>query len=70
MLERRRFLIDRRSGADRRRLHNLDYFSNGGVERRSGKERRLKVERREEWIRVSKWASVFLKNLRIGKFLK
>ncbi len=31
---------DRRSGIDRRKSNNRDYFSNGGLERRSWHERR------------------------------
>jgi hypothetical protein len=32
---------DRRTGQDRRKLQNPDFFSEGGVERRSWKERRF-----------------------------
>jgi hypothetical protein len=46
MLERRHSDIDRRSGKDRRRVYDFDYFFNGGVERRDWIERRSKVERR------------------------
>lgn len=57
--------MDRRSGEDRRRAYDLDYFSNGGVERRYWKERRSNVERRVDWTRVSKWSSVSLKALKV-----
>jgi len=60
VLGRRCSVTDRRSGEDRRREHNLDYFSNGGVERRSWQERRSQVERRRDWLRVTKWSSVLL----------
>ena len=50
--------IDRRSGEDRRRTYDIDFFSNGGREKRSGKERRQQGERRKYWARVSKWSSV------------
>ena len=50
--------FDRRSGEDRRHVYDVDYFQNGGVERRSGKSRRLQGERREDCTRVSKWSSV------------
>jgi hypothetical protein len=56
--------MDRRSGEDRRRAYDLDYFSNGGVERRHWKEQRSNVERRIDWTRVSKWSSVSLKALK------
>jgi hypothetical protein len=57
--------LDRRSGDDRRKAYDLDYFLNGGVERRSWKERRTNAERRTGWTRVSKWASVSQKTLTI-----
>ena len=52
--------IDRRSGEDKRKRYNLDYFTDGGEERRKGKERRQSGERRSGWVRVYKWCSVFL----------
>jgi hypothetical protein len=56
----RRSLVDRRSGEDKRRLYSLDYFTDGGEERRKGRERRQSGERRSAWMRVYKWCSVFL----------
>jgi hypothetical protein len=56
----RRSLFDRRSGDDNRKLYNLDYFIDGGRERRKGKERRQSGERRSGWARVYNWCSVFL----------
>ena len=56
----RRSLVDRRSGEDMRRLYSLDYFTDGGEERRRGRERRQTGERRSAWARVYKWCSVFL----------
>ena len=60
MTERRGYRIDRRSGDDRRKVHNLNYFIRGGVERRKFKERRSQVERRKTWLRVDEWVSVFV----------
>ena len=57
--------LDRRSGEDRRRVYDLEYFGNGGVERRSWKEQRSHVERRVGWTRVSEWCSVSLKALKV-----
>jgi len=51
--------LDRRSGEDRRKTYSLDYFVNGGKERRQAEERRHKGERRNEWSRIDKWYSVF-----------
>jgi hypothetical protein len=56
----KRSLVDRRSGEDKRKRYNLDYFTDGGEERRKGKERRQSEERRSGWARVYKWCSVFL----------
>ncbi|NVM24707.1 MAG: hypothetical protein HWN70_02160 [Desulfobacterales bacterium] len=57
MLEKRLSGIDRRSQKDRCTVYDLDYFFNGGVERRSWLERRSQAERRERWKRVNRWAS-------------
>jgi hypothetical protein len=51
-------LVDRRSGFDRREAYDLDYFRNGGGERRSGKERRHPHERRDQCVRISRWSSI------------
>ena len=56
----KRSLFDRRSGDDKRKLYSLDYFTEGGRERRKGKERRQSGERRSGWARVYNWCSVFL----------
>jgi hypothetical protein len=50
--------LDRRSGEDRREAYDLDYFRNGGTERREQGERRQPQERREDCIRVSDWSSI------------
>ena len=57
--------LDRRSGEDRRRVYDLEYFTNGGIERRTWKEQRAQVERRVGWTRVSEWCSVSLKALKV-----
>jgi len=50
--------LDRRSGDDRREAYDLDYFRDGGTERREKNERRHPRERRDGCIRVSEWSSV------------
>jgi hypothetical protein len=55
---------DRRSIEERRKVHDLDYFSAGGVERRRWKEQRKEPERRTGWIRVDRWTSVCLKYIK------
>lgn len=58
--KKKRAFFDRRSGQDRRNAYNLDYFVDGGTERRnsSGEERRAEdQDRRKEWIKISSWSS-------------
>ena len=43
---RKRSLVDRRSGDDRRKTYSLDYFENDGKERRLKEEQRQQGERR------------------------
>ena len=53
--------IDRRSLHDRRQVHSVDYFLMGGIERRKIRNRRKnKIERRENWVRITEWTSVFV----------
>jgi hypothetical protein len=56
----KRSLIDRRSGDDKRKAYSLDYFFTGGEERRRLRERRIAGERRRNWVRVSRWCSVYV----------
>ena len=39
---------------------DLDYFKDGGRERRKYTERRRSEERRSDWVRVRKWCSVYV----------
>ena len=55
--EKRYQFRDRRSGEDRRMLHCLEYFKDGGIDRRSSLERRDNTERRTDCVRVSEWSS-------------
>lgn len=50
--------LDRRSGDDRRETHSLNYFEDGGIERRTHQERRNRRERRVGYTRISPWTSV------------
>ncbi len=59
----RRSRVDRRSGEERRRTYDLNYFLNGGLERRDpdGGDRRFRLdERRDGWVRISQWSSVYV----------
>jgi len=51
MFDKERSGIERRSGADRRRVMNFDYWLSEGVERRRWRERRSEFERRAKWVR-------------------
>ena len=59
-----------RSGKDRRRLLNLSRSRYKGSERRVFNERRLQIERRDGWVRFSKWSSVKIQDLKIAKYLQ
>ena len=54
--------LDRRSGEDRREAYSIDYFANGGAERRKRTDRRQPKERRKDCVKVSKWSSVCAAN--------
>jgi len=54
--------FDRRSTEDMRKVYKIDYFSEGGTERRSMKERRQLPEQRSGWCRTNKWSSVIVDN--------
>lgn len=66
MLLERRSGIDRRSGKDRRMVYDVDYFLNGGAERRTWEERRARRERRNGWERVAGCRSMFVGDIRPG----
>lgn len=57
MGENKRSPKDRRSGNERRDTYDLDYFLDGGGERRRFNERRWRAEMRKGWVRVSRWSS-------------
>jgi hypothetical protein len=50
--------LDRRSGEDRRKVYDADYWDSGGIEKRKLKDRRQQKERRGSCIKVSDWSSV------------
>jgi hypothetical protein len=54
--------IDRRSGEDRRQVYDTFYWESGGIERRSAKHRRQPKERRNSWVKVSRWSSVCIED--------
>ena len=54
--------LDRRSGEDRRQVYDCTYWESGGIQRRSAKGRRQPKERRDSFVRVSKWSSVCIED--------
>lgn len=65
-----RIIPERRTGRDRRRIFSLHRFFHRGSERRkASKDRRSHEERRDGWVRVSRWSSTKLHDLKISKYL-
>ena len=61
---------ERRNGKDRRKIFKLHRFFYKGPERRKDlQDRRSQEERRDGWVRISRWSSVNLDDLKISKFL-
>jgi len=64
----KRTYTDRRSGEDQRDAFNLNVYVDfgamlkefDGMEKRKTGERRSNPERREHWVRVSEWSSVYV----------
>lgn len=69
MRKSQREFIERRSGKERRRTFSLRRWRYSGPERRRRGERRNPVERREGWIRITRWSSAPLSDLKIFKYL-
>jgi hypothetical protein len=64
-----RTVPERRTGKDRRRGLSLNRFFYKGPERRILQDRRSHEERRDGWVRVSKWSSVNLQDLKIARYV-
>ena len=62
--------IDRRSGNDRRKFPILKKLFTADPKRRIDSDRRKAPERRDGWVRTTKWSSMNLLELKISKFLK
>ena len=66
----KRAFLERRSGKDRRRIFSLHRHFYRGTERRDLNDRRVNEERRDGWVRISKWSSVNLNDLKISKYVQ
>ena len=69
MSETHRASPERRSGKDRRRIFSLHRFFYKGPDRRDHQDRRSQEERRDGWVRISKWSSVNMRDLKIAKYV-
>jgi hypothetical protein len=65
-----RLIVERRSGKDRRKIFMHNHFFFRRSDKKNLTERRLQEERRDGWVRINKWASVYLWDLKIARFLK
>jgi hypothetical protein len=66
----RRF-AERCTGKDRRRDFSLHrFFYNGSERRKALKDQSSQEERRDGWVRINKWSSANLHDLKISKYLK
>jgi hypothetical protein len=63
-------IVERRSWEDRRAVFSKGRFLQRRIMKKNFKERRSQAERRVGWVRVNKWSSVYLWNLKIAKFLR
>ena len=66
-----RRIPERRTGKERRRVLSAHRFFYEGHERRKTlRVRRSRKERRDGWVRINKWSSVNLHDLKISRYLK
>ena len=65
----KRAFLERRSGKDRRRIFSLHRYFYRGTKRRDLNDRRVNEERRDGWVRITKWSSVNLNDLKIARYV-
>ena len=65
----KRDIFDRRSGKDRRKNFSVRRLLYKGPDRRNLQERRTQEERRDGWVRINRWSSAYLPDLKIAKYL-
>lgn len=65
----KRSFIERRTGKDRRRLFSVKGLFFRKQDRRQSQERRSDTEHRENWVRISRWSSVPVDQLKISKYI-
>ena len=71
MIQIKRAFSERRSGKDRRRAFSIRrFFYNGPERRKFHQDRRTRLERRDGWVRIDRWSSVKLQDLKLAKYLQ
>ena len=70
MSEIERAYTERRSGKDRRKIFSFGRFSYKGQERRVQQDRRSQEERRDGYVKIGKWSSVKMQDLKLAKYLR
>ena len=70
MSEIERAFTDRRSGKDRRKFFNLGRFRYEDQVRRAQQDRRSQQERRDGYVKIGKWSSVKMQDLKLAKYLR
>ena len=70
MFEIERASAERRSGKDRRRFFSLRRFHYQGPDRRVQQDRRSRLERRDGYVKIGKWSSVKMQDLKLAKYLQ
>ena len=70
MSEIERAYTERRSGKDRRKIFSFSRFSYKGKERRIKQDRRSQEERRDGYVKIGKWSSVKMQDLKLAKYLR
>jgi hypothetical protein len=66
----KRNFSDRRSGKDRRKFFSLRRFNYKGPDRRIQQDRRSRLERRDGYVKIGKWSSVKIRDLKLAKYLQ
>lgn len=70
MFEIERASAERRSVKDRRRFFCLGWLRYKGPEQRVQQDRRSQQERRDGYVKISKWSSVKMQDLKLAKYLQ
>jgi hypothetical protein len=70
MFEIERASAERRSGKDRRRFFSLGRLRYKGPEQRVQQDRRSQQERRDGYVKIGKWSSVKMQDLKLAKYLQ